>query len=122
MRAIILKQQAGKPVSLAVHGQVFVDDDDSPDSYHYVLAGTTVYREVEVGPRFSLHPFLSFGFVRESYTPAGGSADTPVYLTRHLGVHFNVKTGQAIVRFTLEDNSFRRETYRAARVAYVRGF
>lgn len=121
-RYFALKQQAGKPVSLAVHGQWFVDNYDNDDRYNYVLAGTTVYREVELARNCSMHPFLSFGFVRESYTSPGIGTDTAVYLTRHLGLHFNLKANGGVFRFTLEDNSFRRETYRAARIAYIRGF
>lgn len=115
------QEEGGPPVSLAVSGQLFVDDYGTDDSGHYVQVGTAVYRQVKLSDRFALQPFVGFGFVAESYTFGGGPADRAQYLTRDLGVHFTTATDRPwFLRMTLVEQSFRRETYRGARLSVVR--
>ena len=115
-----IKESDGHPVSLSVNGQVFVDDYNSNDSGNFVQFGTTVYKNFDLGANFAIQPFFGFAFVAESYT-FGDDNEKAQYLTRDLGLHLTTNpTRPWIVRFTLIDQSFRRETYRGARVAVVR--
>ena len=115
-----VKESDGHPVSLSVNGQFFVDDYDTDDSGNFVQIGTTVYKNFDLGANFSIQPFFGFAFVAESYT-FGGDNEKAQYLTRDIGLHLSTNpTRPWIVRFTLLDQSFRRETYRGARVAIIR--
>jgi hypothetical protein len=117
----VKEEDDGAPVSLAVSGQVFLDDYGTDDSGHYVQFGTAVYKQLRLSDRFSMQPFIGFGFVAESYTFGGGPAERAQYLTRDLGLQFTTPTDRPwFVRMTLSDQSFRRETYRGARVSVVR--
>jgi len=121
VRWFAVKQQSGAPVSLSINGQLFFDDYGTSDKGSYGKFGTTVYRDVKVTDGFSLQPYLGFAFVAESYTFGDGPAATAQYLTRDLGVHFTTApTRPWIVRLTLEEQAFRRETYRAARITVIR--
>jgi cytidylate kinase len=72
--------------------------------------------------RIALYPFGGFSFVGESYT-FDNVTDRDVYLARRFGVHFTFDIDdRSLVRVTVDENSFRRETYRAARAAYIRRF
>jgi hypothetical protein len=123
-RYFVLKQaDGGPPVSLAVHGQLFVDDYSTDDSGKYVQVGTTVYRNLKLTERFALQPFVGFAFVAESYRFGDGQAERAQYLTRDLGLHFTTAVDRPwILRATLAEQSFRRETYRGARVSAIRRF
>jgi hypothetical protein len=71
-----------------------------------------------------LHPFVGFSLVGESYT-FGGDTDSQWYLGRQLGLIATARIGtddRSLLRFEVEEQSFRLETYRAARVGYVRRF
>lgn len=115
-----VKETEGPPVSLSVNGQVFIDDYGTDDSGNYVQVGTTIYKKFELGAGFSVQPFFGFAFVAESYT-FGGDNEKAQYLTRDLGLHFTTRTDRSwFLRFTLLDQSFRRETYRGARIAFVK--
>lgn len=122
VRFFALKQQAGgPPVSLSVGAQVFVADYGTDDSGYYVQAGPTVYRSVALTDRFALQPFAGFAFVAESYEFGGGPAERAQYLTRDLGLHFTTAPDRPwVLRLTLVEQSFRRETYRAVRAAVLR--
>lgn len=117
-----LKEQSGAPLSLSVSGQLFVDTYDSDeDSGKYVQVGTTAYKAFTLRNRWAVTPFAGFAFVAESYSFGGAPADNAQYLTRDFGLHFTSPDTRAwIVRFTLLEQSFRRETYRAAKVAVIR--
>jgi hypothetical protein len=115
----------GAPVSLAVSAQYFADDFEGADTGWYLLAGATVFKRLRLSETVRLYPFAGFSFVGESYTFGGGPADRAAYLARTLG--FNVtaaldREGATLLRATVEEQSFRRETYRAARVGFVRRF
>jgi hypothetical protein len=121
VRWFAVKQQSGAPVSLSINGQFFIDDYGTSDKGSYGKFGTTVYRDVKVTDGFSLQPFIGFSFVAESYTFGDGPAETAQYLTRDLGVHFTTAPKRPwVLRLTLEEQAFRRETYRAARIAVIR--
>ena len=121
VRYFAVKQQSGAPVSLSINGQVFIDDYGTSDKGRYGKFGTTVYRDVKVTDGFSLQPYIGFSFVAESYTFGDAPAATAQYLTRDLGVHFTTGTsGPWILRLTLEEQAFRKETYRAARIGIIR--
>ena len=117
-----VKEQDGAPVSLSVSGQFFIDDYESDeDSGKFVQIGPTVYKAFTLKNGWAITPFAGFGFVAESYSFGGGPADNAQYLTRDFGLHFTSPADRAwLVRFTLLDQSFRRETYRGARVALIR--
>lgn len=121
VRYFAVKQTAGAPISLSINGQLFFDDYGTGDKGSYGKLGTTVYRDVKVTDGFSLQPYIGFSFVAESYTFGDGPAATAQYLTRDLGVHFTTAPARPwVLRLTLEEQAFRRETYRAARVSVVR--
>lgn len=122
VRAFLVKEaQGGPPVSLAVSGQVFIDDYGTDDSGNYVQVGTMVYKNLRLSDRWSMQPFAGFAFVAESYTFGGGPAERARYLTRDFGLHVTTAIDRPwILRFTLAEQSFRRETYRGARVAVIR--
>jgi hypothetical protein len=121
VRYFAVKQQSGAPISLSLSGQVFFDDYGTTDKGKYGKFGGTVYRDVTVTSAFSLQPYLGFSFVAESYAFGGGPAATAQYLTRDLGVHFTTAPRRPwILRLTLEEQAFRRETYRSARIAVIR--
>lgn len=117
-----VKEQAGAPVSLSFNGQLFVDDYDSDeDSGKYVQLGTTVYKEFKLGEQWAIVPSLGFAFVAESYAFGGGPAENAQYLTRDLGVHFTTRADRPwLLRLSVVEQSFRRETYRGARIAVIR--
>lgn len=117
-----VKEQAGAPVSLSIGAQVFVADYESDeDSGKYVQAGTTVYKEFKLGEEFSIVPYVGFAFVAESYAFGGSEAEKAQYLTRELGLHFTTRADRPwLVRFSLVENSFRRETYRGARINFIK--
>ena len=119
---IVKEQGGGAPVSVSVNAQVFVDDYPSAgDKGAFVQAGATVYKGLKLSDRFELQPFAGFAFVAESYTFGGGDADTAQYLTRDFGLHFTTATsGDSIGRLTLIEQSFRRETYRGLRIAFIK--
>ena len=111
------------PVSLAVHGQFFSDSFDGEDEGWYVLAGGQLFKTLTVSEGFALYPYVGFSLASESYTFGGGDAERAVYLTRQFGLHGQLRIREnAWVRITAEEHSFRRETYRAARAAYVMRF
>jgi len=121
VRYFAVKQQSGAPISLSINGQVFFDDYGSSDKGRYGKFGTTVSRDVKVTDGFSVQPYLGFAFVAESYTFGDGPAATAQYLTRDLGVHFTTGPKRPwVLKLTLEEQAFRQETYRAARVAVIR--
>jgi hypothetical protein len=111
----------GPPVSLSINGQVFLDDYSTSDTGRYVQVGTTVYKNLKLSDGFAIQPYLGFAFVAESYTFGGGPAARAQYLTRDIGLHFTSAPERPwVLRLTLLEQSFRRETYRAARVSVIR--
>ena len=118
----VKEQRDGPPISLDFSGQFFVDDYAAEgDSGKYVQIGTTLYKQFELPNRMLVHPFIGFGFVAESYAFGGGPAERAQYLTRDIGVHFTTAINRPwILRATLIEQSFRRETYRAARFSVAR--
>ena len=117
----------GAPVSLALHGQYFTDDFADEDTGWYIMTGATIYKRLELSKSksFTLYPFIGFSFVGESYSYDGGPSERAVYLARNLGMHATLPlgaSGATLLRFTVEEQSFRRETYRAARIGIVRRF
>jgi len=113
--------QDGAPVSLGFSGQIFLDDySEEGDSGKYVQLGTTVYKQFALTERYAVQPFVGFGFVAESYSFGGGPAERAQYLTRDIGLHFTTATNRPwFLKATLIDQSFRRETYRGARLSLV---
>jgi hypothetical protein len=111
----------GPPVSLSINGQVFLDDYSTPDTGRYVQVGTTVYKNLKVSAGFAIQPYLGFAFVAESYSFGGAPAERAQYLTRDIGLHFTSAPERPwVLRVTLLEQSFRRETYRSARVSVIR--
>ena len=124
-RYFLVKQaESGAPVSLSVNAQAFFDDYPlAGDSGKFIQIGTTVYKALKLTDRFEMQPYVGFAFVAESYAFGGEEAETARYLTRDIGLHFTTATDQPwIWRATLLEQSFRRETYRALRVAGIRRF
>lgn len=111
------------PVSLSVHGQYFRDNYEGDDEGWYALFGATVTKRLGMGEGFALYPYLGFSLGTESYTFGGADAARETYLTRQLGVHGLVTFADGLwLRATVEEQAFRRETYRAVRVAVVSRF
>jgi hypothetical protein len=111
------------PVSFAAHAAFFQDNYEGDDEGWYVLAGGQLFKKLAMSEGFDLYPYVGFSLAAESYSFGGADAERAVYLTRQFGVHGQIALGgNAWLRITAEEHSFRRETYRAARVAYVRRF
>ena len=100
---------------------VFGDDYAGVDKGWYALAGGDVFKKLSMTDRFAIYPYVGFSVAAESFRFAGASPDRSAYLTRQFGVHaMFAMGGSGWLRFTVEADSFRRETFRAARVEYVR--
>jgi len=111
----------GPPVSLSINGQLFLDDYSTSDTGRYVQIGTTVYKNLKLSDGFAIQPYLGFAFVAESYSFGGAPAARAQYLTRDIGLHFTTAPSRPwVLRLTLLEQSFRRETYRAARASVIR--
>lgn len=121
LRLFPFKQaEGGPPVSLAAGAQLFIGDYAGDDRGGYLQVGSAVYRSLRLSEGFALHPYGGFAFVAESYTFGGGPTERARYLTRELGVHLTSDPRRPwIVRLTLGEQAFRRETYRGARAAVV---
>lgn len=121
-RVFVVKEQHGAPVSLSINAQVFFDDYEADgDKGRYVQAGTTIYKQLKLAEHLSIQPFAGFAFVAESYSFGGGDAERDHYLSRELGVHFTTNPSRPwIARATVSEQSFRRETYRGARLSVIR--
>ena len=118
------KEQDGAPVSVALNAQFFIDNFEGDDTGHYVMFGPTVYKQFKLSDSVMLYPFVGFSLVGESYT-FGGDTDSQWYLGRQLGLIATARIGaddRSLLRFEVEEQSFRVETYRVARVGYVRRF
>ena len=110
------------PVSLAAHAQFFSDNYEGDDTGGYVLSGGQLFKKFTVTDTLAFYPFVGFSLAAESAT-FGGATERAVYLTRQLGVHAEISVMDgAWIRVTLDEHAFRRESYKAARVAYVRRF
>jgi len=123
-RYFLFKEQDDQtPVSVAVHGQYVHDSYSGSGAGWYALLGGELFKKLALTDRFGLYPYLAFSLAADSVSFAGGEPDRSLYLTRQFGVHTQFGLGErAWLRFTVEEHSFRRETYRAARVAYGRKF
>jgi hypothetical protein len=124
VRWFAAKEGGDVPVSLALGAQYFIDNFAGDDSGGYVLAGPTVYKRLRLSDAVALYPSIGFSFVAESYT-FGGDTDRAAYLARTLGLVFTATVGgddRSLLRLEVEEQSFRRETYRAARIGFVRRF
>lgn len=111
------------PVSFAAHAALFQDNYEGGDEGWYVLGGGQLFKRLELADTLALYPYLGFSLAAESYAFGGAEAERALYLTRQFGVHAMMPVGaDAWVRATVEEHSFRRETYRAVRVAFVRRF
>lgn len=111
------------PVSLSVSGQYFQDNYQGDDEGRYALFGATVAKRLTLSDGFSLYPYLGFALATESYTFGDADPARSTYLTRQLGVHGLVTLTDGLwLRVTAEEHAFRRETYRAVRVAVVGRF
>lgn len=108
------------PVSLAAHAAFFKDSYEGDDEGWYALAGGHLFKRFALSDGLALYPYLGFFLAGESYSFGGGEAEYALYITRQFGVHLQMSLGtDAWLRVTAEEHAFRRETYRAARVAYV---
>ena len=111
------------PVSLAAHAALFQDNYEGGDEGWYVLAGGQLFKRFELNETFALYPFVGFFLAGESNSLGGGEAERALYLTRQFGVHAMMSLNpDAWVRASVEEHAFRRETFRAVRVAFVRRF
>jgi hypothetical protein len=113
----------GTPVSFAAHAAVFLDDYEGEGDGWYVLGGGQLFKKLAMSDGFSLYPFVGFSLAAESFSSGGSESESAVYLTRQFGVHGQIALGSnAWLRVTAEEHSFRRETFRAVRLAYLRRF
>jgi hypothetical protein len=124
VRFFVAKEQDGAPLAVALGAQYFVSNFAGDDSGAYVMAGPTIYKSFEVSSAVAVHPFLGFSLVAESYT-FGGQTERAGYLSRNLGLVTTIRldAGETtLLRLDVEEQSFRRETYRAARIGIIRRF
>jgi hypothetical protein len=117
------EQDDGTPVSMAVQAAFFQGDYEGEDEGWYGLIGGQLFKRLELVESFVLYPYVGFSLAAESYASGGAEPERTLYITRQFGVHGLMPVGaNAWLRMTVEEHSFRRETYRAARVAFVRRF
>ena len=110
------------PLSVAAHGQFLKDDFGGDEEGWYVLAGGQLYKKFTLVEGLAVYPYVGFYFAAESYT-FGGDPERALYITRQFGLHGQVALSEdAWLRVTAEEHSFRRETYRALRAAFIRRF
>jgi hypothetical protein len=111
------------PVSLAAHAALFQDNYEGGDEGWYVLAGGQLFKKFGLSESVALFPYVGFSLAGESFSFGGADPERALYLTRQFGVHAQIALApDAWLRVTAEEHAFRRETYRAARVAFVRRF
>jgi len=111
------------PVSFAAHAQFFRDDFGGDDEGWYALAGGQLFKKLTLRDGFALYPYVGFSLAGESFRLGSGDPERAIYITRQFGVHGQVTVGDnQWIRITAEEHSFRRETYRAIRAAYVHRF
>ena len=111
------------PVTFAAHAALFQSNFESNDEGTYVLAGGQLYKKLTLADTFVLYPYVGFSLAGETYSFGGAAAERAVYITRQFGVHAQLTlSDEAWLRLTAEEHAFRRETYRAARIAFVRRF
>jgi hypothetical protein len=107
-------------VSFALQAALFQQDFDGDDEGWYALAGGQLFKRLELAKGFAFYPYVGFSLAAESFSFGGREAEYSVYLTRQFGIHTLMSlTDDAWLRVTAEEHGFRRETYRAARVAMV---
>ena len=117
------ENDAATPGSVAAHAALFQANSDAADAGWDVLAGGQLFKRFELAETIAMYPFVGFSLAGESSSFGGADAERALYLTRQFGVHAMFALGpDAWVRATVEEHAFRRETYRAARVGYVRRF
>lgn len=123
-RYFLFKEQDDRtPVSFAVQGAWFQSHYEGGSDDWYAVAGGQLFKRLVLGEGLSLFPYVGFALAAESSAFGGGPATRALYLTRQFGVHGLVTLGaDTWLRITAEEQAFRRETFRAARVAYVRRF
>ena len=111
------------PVSFAAHAALFQSNFDDDDEGWYVLGGGQLFKKLTLAETVALYPYVGFSLAAESTRFGGAEAERALYLTRQFGVHGQITVAaDAWVRVTAEEHSFRRETYRAARIAFVKRF
>ena len=119
----MLEADDGTPISLSAQAQFFWDDFGDSDEGWYALAGASLFKKLAIGDDLALYPYVGFSLAAESYTFGRADAERAIYLTRQFGVHTQLALGaNDWVRLTVEEHSFRRETYRAVRGAFVHRF
>jgi hypothetical protein len=119
-RIFLVEEESGAPLSLSLGAQLFVGDYGPGDSGKYVQAGPTIYKAFKLSDRFTVYPFAGFAFVAESYRFGGGPTENAQYLTREFGLHVLTPVNDRwLVRMSVVEQSFRRETYRGARIALI---
>jgi hypothetical protein len=117
------EQDDATPVSVAAHAALFFDTFEGGDEGWYGLTGGQLFKRFRLTDTFALYPYVGFFLAIESLAFGGAEAEYSLYLTRRFGVHGMKALGaNAWLRITAEEHAFRRETYRAARVAFVRRF
>lgn len=115
-----IQEEDGAPVGLSLNAQLFLGDYASGDSGRYLQLGPTIYKAFRLNRRFSMYPFAGFAFVAESYQSGDGPTEHARYLSRDFGIHFTTPIDDRwFLKLTAEERSFRRETYRSARIALV---
>lgn len=125
LRYFVVKEvDDGMPVSVAAHAALFQSNYEGGTEGWYALLGGQLFKRFDFTNAVAMYPFAGFSLATESFTPVTGAAsEQSVYLTRQFGVNTVVALGTDMwVRVTVEEHAFRRETYRALRVALVRRF
>jgi hypothetical protein len=113
----------GTPVSLAAQAALFQDNYDGDDEAWYVLGGAQLFKKLTLSEGLALYPYVGFSLAAESFSFGGAEAERALYITRQFGVHGQMTLApDTWLRLTAEEHAFRRETYRAARIALVRRF
>lgn len=113
----------GMPVTLAFHGQFVRSTFEGGMDGWYALGGAQLVKKLLLVEGLAFYPFLGFSLAAESSAFDAGDPDRSVYITRQFGVHGQIAMGpDTWLRLTTEEHGFRRETYRAVRLALVHRF
>jgi hypothetical protein len=118
----VKERDDASPVTLAGRAQFVADLYGGSADGWYVLVGADLSKQFEVLEDFAVIPYVNFSVAGESYG-VEGAIERSMSLTRQLGVHGVITIRDGFwFRVTAEEQSFRRESFRALRLALVRRF
>ena len=120
LRYFFKEDDDSTPVSFVAHAALFLDDYGGEDEGLGTRLPWSAFKKLRMSDGFSCTRSSGFHRRQSSFRLAVGTPSAPSTSHVNLG-HGQIACGSnGWLRVTAEEHSFRRETFRAARVAYVR--